>query len=789
MVQNNHTAPPSSIRVVGARENNLKNLSFAIPKHKLTVFAGVSGSGKSSLVFDTIAAESRRLINETYSSFVQGFIPPVSRPDVDALEGLTAAIVVGQDGIGGSPRSTVGTVTDLDAMLRMLFSRAAHPRIDSPRAFSFNISPFVAEAVTVDQGSGKVEEKRYEVAGGMCPRCEGLGSVSNVDVGTLFDSSKSLADGALLVPSYHVGSYNHRLYATSGLLDPELPIDEFTDQQRQDFLYSEPRQLRVGNYNVTYEGLVLRLQKSLFAKDRASLQPHVRTFVERAVTLVTCSDCEGTRLNDSAREPRINGLNIADVAAMQVSDLLPWMRALELSGVETLRETIEVALQGFVDIGLGYLSLSRATGTLSGGEAQRAKLVRHLSSPLTDITYVFDEPTAGLHPSDVMKLITMLKGLRDKGNTVLVIEHKPEIICAADHVVELGPRAGVDGGRLCFEGTVDDLAAASTLTSQVLREGISLKREQREPRGRLELRNATLHNLKDIDVDVPLGVLTVLTGVAGSGKSSLVEECLRDRPDVIAIDQKPLRGGNRSFPATYCDVMTPIRNTFAKANGVSASLFSPNSEGACPTCNGTGVIFTDPGSSAGSGLTCDECGGKRFHASVLEHTLGGLTISQVLDLSVTEAAAYFESDEVRLPKVVKVVERLRDVGLGYMSLGQPLSTLSGGERQRLKLAAELKTAKGIYVLDEPTTGLHPSDVRVLLDMMDRLVDAGHSLVVVEHHQAVMAHADWIIDIGPGAGHDGGRVVFEGPPTDLIADGTTTTARHLARAVDGAAVDV
>lgn len=789
MDQNSNAIPQGGIQVFGARENNLQNLSFAIPKHKLTVFAGVSGSGKSSLVFDTIATESRRLINETYSSFVQGFMPPVSRPDVDALEGLTAAIVVGQDGIAGSPRSTVGTVTDLDSMLRILFSRAAEPRIDSPRAFSFNISPFVANAVTVDRGSGKVEEKTYDVAGGMCPRCEGLGNISDVDEEALFDSSKSLSDGGLLVPSYHVGSYNYRLYATSGLLDPDLPIKKYTDEQRHDFLYSEPRRLKVGDYNVTYEGLVPRLQKNLLAKDRASLQPHVRAFVERAVTLVQCPDCDGTRLNETAREPRIDGLNIADVAAMQVSDLLPWIQGLSLPGVDALVKTIEAALQGFIDIGLGYLSLSRASGTLSGGEAQRAKLVRHLSSPLTDITYVFDEPTAGLHPSDVMKLIVMLTGLRDKGNTVLVIEHKPEVIRAADHVVELGPGAGVDGGHLCFEGPVEDLKAAGTLTSQVLREGISAKSKTRKPKGQLELRDATSHNLKNVDVDIPLGVLTVLTGVAGSGKSSLVEECLSGRPDVIAIDQKPLRGGNRSFPATYCDIMTPIRNAFAKANGVSASLFSPNSEGACPTCNGTGVIITDLGLATGSSLTCDECGGKRFHASVLEHTLGGLTISQVLDLPVVEATKFFSADGVSLPKVVKVVERLRDVGLGYMSLGQPLSTLSGGERQRLKLAAELKTRKGIYVLDEPTTGLHPTDIRVLLDMMDNLVEAGHSLVVVEHHQAVMAHADWIIDIGPGAGHEGGQVVFEGTPTELIADGTTTTAQHLTKAVEEGAVNV
>jgi excinuclease UvrABC ATPase subunit len=774
----------NGIRIFGARENNLQNLSFTIPKHALTVFAGVSGSGKSSLVFDTIAAESRRLINETYSSFVQGFMPPVSRPDVDALDGLTAAIVVGQDGIGGSPRSTVGTVTDLDSMLRILFSRAAEPRLESPRAFSFNISPFVANAVTVDQGSGKVEEKTYNVAGGMCPRCEGLGRISDVDVEALFDSSKSLADGALRVPSYHVGGYNHRLYATSGLLDPDLPIGEYTEQQRQDFLYSEPRKLKVGDYNVTYEGLVPRLQKNLFAKDRAGMQPHVRAFVEQAVTLVSCADCGGTRLNESARAPRITGLNIADVAAMQVSDLLPWVQALDQPGVEPLLKTIEVALQGFIDIGLGYLSLSRATGTLSGGEAQRSKLVRHLSSPLTDITYVFDEPTAGLHASDVVKLIGMLEGLRDKGNTVLVIEHKPEVIKSADHVIELGPGAGVEGGQLCFEGTVEDLADAETLTSTVLREGLSLKSGTRKPKNRLELRNATSNNLKDVDVDVPLGVLAVLTGVAGSGKSSLVEECLSGRPDVTSIDQKPLRGGSRSFPATYCDIMTPIRNAFAKANDVSASLFSPNSEGACPTCNGTGVIFTDLGLATGSGLTCDECSGRRFRGSVLGYTLADRTISQVLDMSVTEAVTFFASGEAKLPKVVTVVKRLRDVGLGYLSLGQPLSTLSGGERQRLKLAAELTTKKGIYVLDEPTTGLHPTDVHVLLEMFDTLVDAGHSLVVVEHNEAVMAHADWIIDLGPGAGHDGGRVMFEGTPAALVADGKSATAQHLAKAVSG-----
>ncbi|WP_108832299.1 ATP-binding cassette domain-containing protein [Actinomyces sp. Marseille-P3109] len=770
------------IRVLGARENNLQNLSITIPKHALTVFVGVSGSGKSSLVFDTVAAESRRLINETYSSFVQGFMPPVSRPDVDALDGLTAAIIVGQDSVGRSPRSTVGTMTDLDSMMRILFSRAATPRLESPRAFSFNISPFLANAVTVDQGSGKVEEKTYDVAGGMCPKCEGLGQISDVDVDALFDRTKSLADGALKVPGYHVGSYGYRLYATSGLLDPDRPIETFSDQQRRDFLYSEPRKLKVGHYNVTYEGLVPRLQKGLFAKERSSMQPHIRAFVERTVTLVTCNMCEGTRLNESARAPRIDGLNIADLSAMEVNDLLTWIKEVDRPEVKPLLSTIEVALQGFIDIGLGYLSLSRATSTLSGGEAQRSKLIRYLSSPLTDITYVFDEPTAGLHASDVTKLIQMLRGLRDKGNTVLVIEHKPDVIRAADHIIELGPGAGVDGGRLCFEGSVGALASAGTLTSTVLHEGLSLKTRVRKPKGMLELRNARSHNLHDINVDLPLGVLAVITGVAGSGKSSLVEECLAVREDVTVIDQKPLRGGSRSFPATYCDIMTPIRKTFAKANNVSASLFSPNSEGACPTCNGTGVIFTDLGLTTSSGLTCDECDGKRFRDSVLDHTLAGHTISKVLDMPVDEAVTFFASGQAKVPKVVAVLNRLRDVGLGYLALGQPLSTLSGGERQRLKLASELTTKRRIYVLDEPTTGLHPTDVHVLLEMFDTLVDTGHSLIIVEHNEAVIAHADWIIDLGPGAGCDGGRIVFEGTPEALVKEKSTTTAKYLAAAI-------
>jgi excinuclease UvrABC ATPase subunit len=774
------------IRVVGARENNLKDIHVAIPKRRLTVFTGVSGSGKSSLVFDTIAAESQRLINETYSTFVQGFMPTLTRPDVDVLEGLTAALIVSQERIGNNPRSTVGTVTDANALLRILFSRLGEPRLSSARSYSFNIpSVSVASAVTLEQGGRTVQETRnFDISGGMCPRCEGLGTVSDINLDQLYDATKSLKDGAIKVPGYHVGGYNYRLYADSGLLDPGKPIKDYSEKEIDNFLHREPVRLKIDGYNSTYEGLVARIQKSLLAKDIDALQPHVRAFVERAAVFVTCPECDGTRLNARVRASKINGVSIADASAMQVNELAEWVRGLDEPSVAPLRASLVHTFDSFVEIGLGYLSLDRASGTLSGGEAQRVKMIRHLGSPLTDVTYVFDEPTIGLHPHDIQRMNKLLTQLRDKGNTVLVVEHKPETIAIADHVVDLGPGAGTAGGTVCFEGSVERLRASDTLTGRHLDDKASLKDKVRTPSGRLEVRGASKHNLKDVDVDIPLGVLTVLAGVAGSGKSSLIEGSVAGRDGVMLIDQTPIRGSRRSNPATYTALLEPIRAAFAKANGVKPALFSSNSEGACPACKGAGVIYTDLAIMAGVAATCEDCDGKRFHSSVLGYRLGGRDISEVLAMPVTEAQAFFAAGKARTPAAVAVLDRMVDVGLGYLTLGQPLPTLSGGERQRMKLVTHMSEKGGTYVLDEPTTGLHLADVENLLRMLDRLVDSGRSVIVIEHHQAVMAHADWIIDLGPGAGHDGGRVVFEGTPADLVATRATLTGEHLADYVSG-----
>jgi excinuclease UvrABC ATPase subunit len=772
--------PHDVIRVHGARENNLRNVSLEIPKRRLTVFTGVSGSGKSSLVFATIAAESQRLINETYSAFVQGFMPTLARPDVDLLEGLTTAIVVDQERMGGNPRSTVGTATDANALLRTLFSRLAQPHIGSSRAYAFNVPSIRgAGSLSIERGGGRTEQRTFTVTGGMCPRCEGLGSVTDVDLSQLFDETRSLAEGAITIPGYTAGGWAERFFTESGFLDPHKPIRDYTEQERHDFLYRAPTKVKINGINITYEGLVPRTQKSVFSKDLESLQPHMRAFVERAVTFTACPDCGGTRLSEAARSSRINGISIADACAMQVSDLGDWVRGLDEPTVAPLLAGLQQTLDSFVDIGLGYLSLDRASGTLSGGEAQRAKMIRHLGSSLTDVTYVFDEPTAGLHPHDVQRMNRLLLQLRDKGNTVLVIEHEPEVIEIADHVVDLGPGAGADGGTVCYEGPLDGLRASDTLTGRHLGYRASLKSAFRSPTGRLEIRHATLHNLRDVSVDIPLGVLCVMTGVAGSGKSSLIHGSLPDGADVVAIDQTPIKGSRRSNPATYTGLLDPIRSAFAKANGVKASLFSANSEGACPTCNGNGVIYTELGFMDTVETVCEDCEGKRFDASVLEYRLDGRDISEVLAMSVAEALAFFETGSVRNPQATRMLTRMADVGLGYLRLGQPLTTLSGGERQRLKLAIQMATEGGIYVLDEPTTGLHLADVEQLLGLLDRLVDAGKSVIVIEHHLAVMAHADWIIDLGPGAGHDGGRVVFEGVPADLIAARGTLTGEHLA----------
>ncbi|GAA1394967.1 excinuclease ABC subunit UvrA [Pseudonocardia kongjuensis] len=778
------------IRVHGARENNLRDVSVELPKRRLTVFTGVSGSGKSSLVFATIAAESQRMINETYSTFVQGFMPTQARPDVDLLDGLTTAIIVDQERMGGDVRSTVGTATDVGALLRILFSRIGEPHVGSAKAFSFNVASISGSgAVTVEKGGRQIKERReFEIIGGACPRCEGRGNVSDFDLTALYDDSKSIVEGALTIPNYSVDGWYGRIFAGSGFFPGDKPISSFTKPQLDALLYKEPTRIKVDGVNVTFEGLIPRIEKSFLAKDREAMQPHIRAFVDRAIVFRTCPDCAGTRLSELARSSRIGGVNIADACAMQINDLAEWVRGLEgesaARGVAPLLASLRETLDSFVEIGLGYLSLDRPAGTLSGGEAQRTKMIRHLGSSLTDVTYVFDEPTIGLHPHDIARMNDLLLRLRDKGNTVLVVEHKPETIVIADHVVDLGPRAGTDGGQVVYEGTVAGLRSSGTLTGRHLDDRARIKESVRTPSGALEIRGADSHNLQGVDVDVPLGVLTVITGVAGSGKSSLIHGSVAGRDGVVVVDQGAIKGSRRSNPATYTGLLEPIRKAFAKANGVKPALFSANSEGACPNCNGAGVVYTDLAMMAGVATTCEVCEGRRFDSSVLEYRFGGRDISEVLAMPVAEAEKFFGAGEARTPAAHKILERLADVGLGYLTLGQPLTTLSGGERQRLKLAVNMGEKGRIYVLDEPTTGLHLADVEQLLALLDRLVDSGLSVIVIEHHQAVMAHADRIIDLGPGAGYDGGRVVFEGTPAELVADASTLTGQHLAAYVGG-----
>ncbi|MGX8903752.1 ATP-binding cassette domain-containing protein [Streptomyces netropsis] len=768
------------IRVHGARVNNLKDVSIEIPKRRLTVFTGVSGSGKSSLVFDTIAAESQRLINETYSAFVQGFMPTLARPEVDVLDGLTTAIIVDQQRMGGDPRSTVGTATDANAMLRILFSRLGKPHIGPPGAYSFNTASVRASgAITVERGAKKAVKATFHRTGGMCPRCEGRGTVSDIDLTQLYDDSKSLNEDALTIPGYSMDGWYGRIFRGCGFFDPDKPIRKYTKKELYDLLHKEPTKIKVDGVNLTYEGLIPKIQKSFLSKDIDALQPHIRAFVERAMTFTVCPECDGTRLSEGARSSKIKKLSIADACAMEIRDLAEWVRDLKEPSVAPLLAALGQTLDSFVEIGLGYLSLDRPSGTLSGGEAQRVKMIRHLGSSLTDVTYVFDEPTVGLHPHDIQRMNGLLLRLRDKGNTVLVVEHKPETIAIADHVVDLGPGAGTAGGAVCFEGTVEGLRSGGTITGRHFDDRAALKETVRKSTGTLEIRGATAHNLRNVDVDIPLGVLCVITGVAGSGKSSLVHGSIPAGADVVSVDQGAIRGSRRSNPATYSGLLDPIRKAFAKANGVKPALFSANSEGACPTCNGAGVIFTDLAMMAGVSTPCEECEGKRYQAAVLEYHLGSRDISEVLAMSVTEAEEFFGDGEARTPAAHRILNRLADVGLGYLSLGQPLTTLSGGERQRLKLATHMAEKGGVYVLDEPTTGLHLADVEQLLGLLDRLVDSGKSVVVIEHHQAVMAHADWIIDLGPGAGHEGGRIVFEGTPADLVAARSTLTGEHLA----------
>jgi excinuclease UvrABC ATPase subunit len=768
------------IRVQGARENNLKDVSVEMPKRRLTVFTGVSGSGKSSLVFGTIAAESQRLINETYSAFVQGFMPTLGRPEVDVLEGLTTAIIVDQERMGANARSTVGTATDANAMLRVLFSRLGNPHLGPPTAYSFNVPMRKASgAMTVDKGKGeRIVVRDVVYYGGMCPRCEGMGSVNDIDLSQLYDDTKSLNEGALKIPGYTADGWQVRIFSAAGL-DPDKPIRQYTEQERDTFLYSDSTKVKFEKMNLTYEGLVPRIQKSFLSKDLDAMQPHIRAFVERAVTFTTCPECDGTRLNEAARSSKVQGKNIADACSMQINDLAEWVHGLNEPSVAPLLAALRHTLDSFVEIGLGYLSLDRGSGTLSGGEAQRIRMIRHLGSALTDVTYVFDEPTIGLHPHDIQRVNDLLLRLRDKGNTVLVVEHKPEVIAIADHVVDLGPGAGTAGGEVVFEGTVDALRASGTLTGRHLSDRASLKPSVRTPAGMMEVRRARTNNLQDVNVDIPLGMLVVVTGVAGSGKSSLINGSVSGRDGVVTIDQSAIRGSRRSNPATYTDLLEPIRKAFAKANGVKPALFSANSEGACPTCNGAGVIYTELGFMDTVATPCEDCEGKRFQAAVLDYRLGGLNIAEVLDLSVEQAVGFFGAGEARTPAAHAILQRMADVGLGYLRLGQPLPTLSGGERQRLKLATHMGAEGGVYVLDEPTNGLHLADLQQLLALLDRLVDSGKSVIVIEHHQAVMAHADWIIDLGPGAGHDGGRVVFEGVPADLVAARSTLTGEHLA----------
>jgi excinuclease UvrABC ATPase subunit len=775
------------IRVQGARENNLKDVSVEIPKRRLTVFTGVSGSGKSSLVFGTIAAESQRLINETYSAFLQGFMPSLARPDVDVLDGLTTAIIVDQERMGSNSRSTVGTATDANAMLRILFSRLGKPHIGPATAYSFNVPTRKASgAMTVDKGEGErivVRDLVYQ--GGMCPRCEGMGSVNDIDLTQLYDDTKSLNEGALTIPGYTAEGWQVRIFAAAGL-DPAKPIRKYTKKELDNFLHSAPRKVKFENMNLTYEGLVPRIQKSFLSKDIDALQPHIRAFVERAVTFTTCPECGGTRLNEAARSSRIKKKNIADVCAMQIDELAEWVRDLNEPSVAPLLAKLRHTLDSFVEIGLGYLTLDRPSGTLSGGESQRTRMISHLGSSLTDVTYVFDEPTIGLHPHDIQRMNNLLLRLRDKGNTVLVVEHKPEVIVIADHVIDLGPGAGTAGGEVVFEGSVEDLRASDTLTGRHLNDRATLKQSVRKPSGVMKVRGANTHNLKNVNVDIPLGVLVVVTGVAGSGKSSLIDGSVAGRDGVVSIDQTAIRGSRRSNPATYTGVLEPIRKAFAKANGVKPALFSANSEGACPACNGAGVIYTDLAMMHGVATVCEECEGRRFQAAVLEYRFGGLNIAEVLDLPINEAVQFFAAGAAKTPAAHVILQRMADVGLGYLRLGQPLTTLSGGERQRLKLATHMGEDGGVYVLDEPTTGLHLADLEQLLGLLDRIVDSGKSVIVIEHHQAVMAHADWIIDLGPGAGHDGGRIVFEGTPSDLVASKSTLTGEHLAEYVGSAA---
>ncbi|WP_291314828.1 excinuclease ABC subunit UvrA [Corynebacterium sp. UBA2622] len=774
-------SPHDAIVVTGANENNLRNVSLRIPKRRLTVVAGLSGSGKSSLVFNTIAAESRRLINETYSSFVQGFMPSMARPDVDKLEGITTAIVIDQEPMGANVRSTVGTATDVTAMLRVLFSRIAEPNAGGPGAYSFNVPSVSGGGVLTDSRGRRKVLKNYRRTGGMCPTCEGTGRASTFDVAEVVDKQLSLDDGAVRVPGYKPGSWLLRHYTESGYFPTDVPVGEFTDEQRHMLLFAEPRRVNHLGINTTYEGLIPKLTKSLLSREKEGMQKAMREFVERAATSGPCPDCGGTRLAPHALESTVAGRNIAELCAMEVRELAGWMEGVTEQSVAPLVGAIRETLENFLTIGLGYITLDRPASTLSGGEAQRITMIRHLGSPLTDVTYVFDEPTAGLHPDDIERMNSLLLALRDKGNTVLVVEHRPQTIEIADHVVEMGPGAGSEGGNVIFEGSVEELRGADTPTGRHLHERYALKSdaECRHGEGALEIRSADENNLDGVDADIPRGVLTAVTGVAGSGKSSLVRALPLDE-NTVWVDQSSISGSRRSNPATYTGMLDSIRKAFAKANGVKPALFSPNSEGACANCKGAGVVYVDLGIMQGVDVPCEVCEGRRFDQAVLEYTFGGRDISEVLDMPATEAAAFFAEREHKVPAAARIARHLVDVGLGYIRLGQPLTTLSGGERQRLKLASHLNDDATLFVLDEPTNGLHVADAGALVDLFDSLVDAGATVVVIEHNPAVISRADHIIDLGPGAGSAGGRIVAEGTPEAVAANPASVTGRYLRR---------
>ena len=771
------------IRIVGASDNNLKNVSIDIPKRQLTVFTGVSGSGKSSLVFDTVAAESQRLINETYPGFVQGFMQSLARPDVEHLEGLTAAIIVGQEPLAANTRSTFGTVTDITGMLRVLFSRIAEPHVGGPGAYSFNV-PSVSAQGAMSVNDGKKTVTKFERTGGMCPHCDGTGRVSDIDLSAVVDENLSINDGAILLPGLKVGSWSWKAYAESGFYPADKPVKDFTDEEKHKLYYVEDEKVKTNGINVTYNGLVPRMKGSLLAKDPETLQKSLREYVERAVTFIACPECGGTRLAEHARTSVINGKSIADISDVELPEVLTWLDEVHDERVAPLVDVLSSSLHTAIDIGLGYLTLSRPSGTLSGGEAQRARMVRHLGSALTDATYVFDEPTAGLHPADIERMNRTLLQLRDKGNTVLVVEHKPETIAIADHIIDLGPRAGTHGGEITFTGTFDELKASYTLTGKHLGDRVPVKDTVRKATGVVEIRGAAKNNLDNVDVDIPLGQLSAITGVAGSGKSSLMAcfpQDLMDSGRLLFVDQTAIRGSRRSNPATYTGALDSIRKAFAKAHGVKPGLFSANSDGACPHCNGAGVVWVDLGLMSGADVPCEVCEGRRFNDEVLGYTLGGKNIADVLELPAEQAAEYFTAKESKVAAAAKICDTLVSVGLGYITLGQALNTLSGGERQRLKLAVHLgsKAAADILILDEPTTGLHLADVEMLLGLLDTLVEAGNTVVCVEHHLAVVAHADHVIDLGPGAGSEGGTVVFAGAPKDLMHADGSLTGKYLA----------